>query len=110
MEAEIIPQIVEILSGTYPELEKNENKIRELILFERERIKLTSENALRSFGKLRLRKNTLLTETDVVENPNLSRAFQDINAQMKANPDLKNAVRRGYDAIIYFLRLKRGYY
>lgn len=89
LEKAIVPQIVQSLGPTYPELERNYEQILKIISHESGEYRSlsakiradTSEN----FRKLNLRNGSPLTEIDALENPGLMNALKYVEKQLKSN-------------------------
>lgn len=92
LEKAIIPQIVQSLGHTYPELERNYDQILKIISHEAAEYRFLSAKTLadtsKNFQKLNLRNGSLLTEIDALENPGLVNALKYIEKQIGSNGTL----------------------
>lgn len=84
----VIPKIVETLGQTYPELEKNYEKILQIVSYEAESYKCLLEKTSKDFHKLKLKKK-LIAEEDILDYPGFFPAFQELEKQLKSDQSIK---------------------
>lgn len=88
LEEAIIPQIVNSLGSTYPELERNYEQILKVVSYEANTYRSLLKKSSKNFSKLNLRNGSLMTEIDALEYPGLISALRDLENQIKSNPSL----------------------
>lgn len=100
----MIPQIVQSLGATYPELDKNYDRILKVVSHEADAYRSLLKKSSKSFQKLNLRPDSRLTEIDALENAGLVDAFKYIDSQLKTNPQLNSLSAEN----LYYLQVTFG--
>lgn len=85
----IVPQIVESLAATYPELEKNYKNICETFSQEAELYEASKENNRKLFKALKISPSSNIKEDDVIDFPGFANAFRKIEDQLKHDKTMK---------------------
>lgn len=84
----VVPEIVNILGGTFPELEKNINHIRETFRCESEHYKSIRKRNQKEFHSLSIRSDSSLTEEDTIDFSGFPAAFREVEQYLESNPQM----------------------
>lgn len=104
LEEAIIPQIVNSLGSTYPELERNYEQILKVVTHEASAYRSLLAKSWKNFQKLNLREDSQLTEIDALEYPALMDALKYVENQVKSSPEMQSLSSEN----LYDLHIKFG--